>query len=499
MNRRLTTSLAVSVAAHLVAAGATAWWLRERRPPPDAAAYGMPVELIAPDLPEAPPTPEPTTPSDPAPAPEAAREPAPAEPPPAVTPPPKPKAAKPARPKPSRPADGSAAASASASAPTAATASPTPPDGSESAGGSDGEADAPARTLARARDAVDLAPYVPGGARLRLVVRLDRLRGTPWLTSLDTILQPMPDYRTVIEGSGLGIGEAFDVLVIATPDARDVTATFLAARLNVGEAQVQEAFTGPKERPRVVWEPVAGGTVGKRDKDPRVHPKDPRVFLMPYPGWILLTRPEHVKALLAPPETAASAPGAPPAASPGGDVGDMGDAGDAGLTSAPPPPPPPSRPAWLERLGDLAAEPADVSDPAAAEASARLPVAVVGLSGLGVRAIELPGLTPVPAPPRTSVAIDVNPQGFSLTGRFDFASEKAAREFVTRAEAARREALDSVGTRLLLSSVQALGAVRQLSFAQVGAVVVFSTSVTQDEARVLMDAAASWAREFFTP
>src|SRR5262245_56888681 len=95
-----------------------------------------------------------------------------------------------------------------------------------------------------------------------VVLRTDRLRGTRWAAGLDSVLAPMPDYQTVIAPSKLQLVDTFETVVIATPDARDVTATFLAARSVRREAEVKAALTGPPAHPRVVWRDATGGEVG---------------------------------------------------------------------------------------------------------------------------------------------------------------------------------------------------------------------------------------------
>ena len=56
---------------------------------------------------------------------------------------------------------------------------------------------------------------------MALLVQLDRARESPIGARLAEILMNMPDGRDLLAGTGLGILEAFDVLLVATPDPPD--------------------------------------------------------------------------------------------------------------------------------------------------------------------------------------------------------------------------------------------------------------------------------------
>jgi len=142
-----------------------------------------------------------------------------------------------------------------------------------------GTADAPAEPdAATAPDAgvtpldpavVDLRPAAPPGEVVVVVLRADRLRGTPWADATQALLAPMPDHRRLLGGTGLGLADTFGLLVIASSEPRDVTRTFLAGRTDKDVEALQRLFS----------------------KQP-ASPRDPRVLTSPAPGWMLLVRPE---------------------------------------------------------------------------------------------------------------------------------------------------------------------------------------------------------------
>ena len=76
----------------------------------------------------------------------------------------------------------------------------------------------------------DLSALSPGDARLVLLLRADRLRTSRHRAGVEAVLQALPDYHTLLDGTGLSALDDLDALLIATANPQDVTATFLAAR-----------------------------------------------------------------------------------------------------------------------------------------------------------------------------------------------------------------------------------------------------------------------------
>jgi hypothetical protein len=321
-----------------------------------------------------------------------------------------------------------------------------------------GESDAPdAGTVAELSDAgtgapakvdpavVDLRPFLPPGERVMLALRADRLRATPWAAAVEAVLAPMPDYRAVIAGTGVGIADTFDTVVIASPAPRDVAQTFLAGRTDRGDAALRRQLARGS---RVTWSPVAGGSLGRRAT---ALAGDPRVLLVPAPGWFLLVRPEHVGDLLAP-------------------------------TPAQATPPP-----WLALLERIDEQTGDGTT-----------LAVVVASDFGAPTIRFGGHD-LPAPDRLTTALSFDQNGLVLTGAAVFADEAGARAFADALADAQKDLLGSVARRLLLRSFRLDGALARLQLAQHGGAVTFSTSITNAEATVLFDEAAAMSRRAFTP
>ena len=117
----------------------------------------------------------------------------------------------------------------------------------------------------------DLKPFAPDDANLVLLVRADKLHKSPYGKDVEYLLSALPDYGTLLGGSGLGL-EDFEALLIATGNPRDVTATFIAARYKDSE----------KIR-----------AIGSRP----LSPGDPRQFRFLQPGLAVLARPDSAARL----------------------------------------------------------------------------------------------------------------------------------------------------------------------------------------------------------
>jgi len=187
--------------------------------------------------------------------------------------------------------------------------------------------------------ATDLGQLGPEGSRFTMLLRVDRLKGTPYAAPVDAVLMHMPDRRDLLEGTGLSLYDDFEALLVATPNPLDYTVTFLAARHHVGDTAMRSAVDrGARATGRVVaWRSESGRPWGeRRARGGAATPlptRDARLIVMPAPGLIVVTPPAYRALLLAPPRK-------PPPRSDGGvDAG----AADAGA-------PPPSWATLLRRI-----------------------------------------------------------------------------------------------------------------------------------------------------
>ncbi len=334
------------------------------------------------------------------------------------------------------PADAGAAELAAASAAVAA-----------AEGDGDGEPPPPGA-------AADLARYAPEDDVLTLLLRLDRLRGTPWEDRVRAILEPMPDYRAIIGGRDIALTDHLDLLLISSHRPESVTATTLAAKSRDPAEALRELLN--HEGAPVSWRERPGGTLGERRAGANHHPADPRVYVLPseLENWLVLAHPDDVDTLVTP-------------------------SGDD-----------PELPGWLAASPELAAEAGAGSEPEDG------PMAVVSASGFS-RTLRVPGVGGIPAPHHLAAAIEIDPQGFRLRGTLTFEDEERAREFE---EIATRELDDFLAApygRAILRQMNAYNAARGLSLSRVGRRIGYATSVSVADGRAALDFAAAWTARYF--
>jgi hypothetical protein len=152
------------------------------------------------------------------------------------------------------------------------------------------------------RAAGDASAYGPGDARLSLLLRADRIRGTRYVDDVRKALAPFPDDRMLRERVGLDPLTELDSILIATADPFDFNATFLAARYSFAEGRLRQGFAraAARERRKLAWRTQAGRPVTPLPfLGPDGQTTDPRVLMLVRRGVAVLTRPEHVDAIAA--------------------------------------------------------------------------------------------------------------------------------------------------------------------------------------------------------
>lgn len=97
--------------------------------------------------------------------------------------------------------------------------------------------------------APDLRGVGPSGANLTLILRTTTLRTSVHREGVESLLSLLPDYHTLLDGTNLSLFDDLSALLIATPDPRDVAATFLAARHRVDPRfdHIMEKPLGPDD------------------------------------------------------------------------------------------------------------------------------------------------------------------------------------------------------------------------------------------------------------
>jgi hypothetical protein len=186
-----------------------------------------------------------------------------------------------------------------------------------------------------------------------MLLRTDRLKETPFAPTVDKLLMRLPDYHELLDGTGLALYKDFDALLISTPNPRDPSVTFLAARHQLSDGELRDALdraahvTGRS----ITWRTERGRPFAERHarRGTPARSADERIFVLPAPGLVVVTPPIYRALLLAPP------PPRPDAVTPSADAGATADEGrtatGAGDSASAPP-----APTWRALLRRIDAE-----------------------------------------------------------------------------------------------------------------------------------------------
>jgi hypothetical protein len=310
--------------------------------------------------------------------------------------------------------------------------------------GVDTAADGPAGAPANLNDLLPDEPVVS------VLLRLDRLRDTPWSRQVEALLEPMPDYTAIMGERAESFFTDWDTLLIASPRPRDLTATLVAARIRPDRTTPQEFLVATGARIR--WRPDPAGAVGSRARDPRRRPRDPRVYFSPAAPWLLLLRPH----LVAP---------------------------------APDPSSPAPAPRWQDILASIESQATAWPDAFAMASLAGFPETL--------QPPALLRLGPVPGPRYVWLAVAMAPRGFILRGAAIFADADQAAGFAAAAARLRDGLMTSLAGRQLLTSVGAFHAIEALVLHHEHTRVGFRTSLSIADARAALDLAAAWIARFY--
>jgi hypothetical protein len=226
--------------------------------------------------------------------------------------------------------------------------------------------------------------YAPEGSRVVALVRLDRLRDTPYAPAVDGLLQRLPDRRDLLEGTDIDLYRDVDALLVATPNPLDAFATLLVVRHRLSDAQLRSALErgARATRRRLVWRFERGRPFAERlprDADPPGGPRtagpgrrDARLILLAAPRLAVVTPPSYRRLLLGK---------GPPA----------GDAGDG----------------WASLIGRIDAEDSVLPADAVAMLSASGLSAALGPRTIGVMGGRLP------TPDVATAVLGIEPRPFA--------------------------------------------------------------------------------------
>jgi hypothetical protein len=327
----------------------------------------------------------------------------------------------------------------------------------------------------------DLGAYGPAGSRLTVLMRLDRLRGTAYQAPVDGLLVHLPDRHDLLDGTGLDLFGDFDALLIATPNPRDPTVSFLAVRHHLDMGAMRAALgRGARATDRVVsWRREAGRLVGERraiagkGAAAPTRATDDRIVVLADPGLAVVTPPAYRALLLEPPHRAT--------AGASGDAGPDADGGVSGSESGGPDGGAP--PGWATLLARIDAEEGLMP-----------PDGVVMLKAVDILRASAPASGGLPVvygmevPPEVSATIGVD-DGPYLDVVAEFKSEAPARHWEAEWPALQR--------RLRTNPYVMVGAfsplIARVTLTREGSMVRLHVNATSEEALRLLQIASTFA------
>ena len=319
----------------------------------------------------------------------------------------------------------------------------------------------------------DLAAYGPAGSRLTVLMRLDRLRGTEYQSAVDDLLLHLPDRRDLLQGTGLDLFADFDALLVATPNPRDPSVTFLAARhhleagalraaLSRGAKSTDRTLVWRREEGRFVAERRARKTVASLGPSPPPPASDDRIVVLSDPGLAVVTPPAYRALLLGPAGAGALGAGARDGGARSADADPDPDGGAARTAAAG---------GWATLLGRIDAE-EGLMPPEG--------VVMLKATDLFKGAGSAPGASPVlygmEVPPSVSGTIGIDDAPF-LDVAAEFESEEPALHWETQWPVLQRKL--RTHPYAILTGFSSL--VSRAMLTRDGSVIRFHLAVTRDE------------------
>ncbi|TXD34166.1 hypothetical protein FRC98_19205 [Lujinxingia vulgaris] len=134
----------------------------------------------------------------------------------------------------------------------------------------------------------DMRHYGPGNARMTALVRLDRLRGAPYQQQASRLIQAVPDYRILLETTGLDPITELDAIFMASANPNHLHETFLAVRHRYDNSELRELLDGRFAEPPPWSE---GGRPARALVPDTGRYRDPRQVVLAARGLALVGKP----------------------------------------------------------------------------------------------------------------------------------------------------------------------------------------------------------------
>ena len=169
------------------------------------------------------------------------------------------------------------------------------------------EPEEPERSLGKRKSNVD--KLAPATARTYMLIVPKKIRDLPFRETVVDVMAPFPDFEYLVEGGGFDPMRDFDHIVIASPDLRDWTQTFLAVDYKMSRDEVKASIdrAASANEHVIEWVEAQGILRGNPQPADGSRDRDPRSFLLLEDRVAVYVRDEFVDAIIGAGEEGAGA------------------------------------------------------------------------------------------------------------------------------------------------------------------------------------------------
>lgn len=145
----------------------------------------------------------------------------------------------------------------------------------------------------------------PANSNFYMLLNARKVAGLPFADSIVEIMAPLPDFQFIVDGGGFQALRDFNYLVIASPNLRDLTQTFLAVEYKLSQQEMMAGLERAAEADgeQIEWVERDGRTMGnpRPIKDPDKD-FDPRWFVFLDDKVAVYVREEFLPAIASGPD-----------------------------------------------------------------------------------------------------------------------------------------------------------------------------------------------------
>ena len=150
-----------------------------------------------------------------------------------------------------------------------------------------------------------VADLGPASSNFFMLLAAKKVSGLPFAEAIVEVMSPLPDFDFIVTGGGFHALKDFNYVVIASPNLRDLTQTFLAVEYRLPQTEMVAGLNraAEAEGQRITWETRDGRLMG--NPKPVADPEkdwDPRWFVFLDDDVAVYVREEFLPAILEGPD-----------------------------------------------------------------------------------------------------------------------------------------------------------------------------------------------------